>query len=58
MCVSNIFILFYMRKLFTDLGRQPSITKFNGGIRGKIDGWCLQVPMKMTPNVFDEYVFY
>lgn len=47
-----------MRKLFTDLGRQPSITKFNGGIRGKIDGWCLQVPMKMTPNVFDEYVFY
>lgn len=57
-CVSNIVILFYLRKLFTDPGRQPCVTKFSGDRRGKTDGSCLQVPMKMTTNLSNECAFY
>ena len=54
MCVSKIIILFYVRKVFTDPRRQPSVTKFDGDARGKIDGLCLQVPLNMTTSLFNE----
>ena len=55
--MSKVIILFYVRKVFTDPRRQPSVTKLNGDARGKIDSLCLQVPLKMTANLFNEFMF-
>lgn len=43
-----------MRKLFIDPRRQPSVTKFNADTRGQMDGSCLQVPRKMTTDLFSD----